>query len=204
MLPLLCICAVCFLCTAFALQHLRTSPPVPKHASRQHKAPPTCRTHAAHCAAHAATVPPLTPSLAPPIRHPLHRPHYLQHPAATLAQHSRTSPPVPMQRVLLQHSATPALHARRHSRLPLRRPYAANTLPKLSPAPCCMPLCPGMPQHSTPSACQCLIRPRATLKRRHCASHTPPLRRPCRPSHYATTTPHSQPTHMPQPRKIPT
>ena len=94
-----------------------------------------------------------------------------------------------------RHTAPPL----RHTRLPLRRPYAANTLHKLSPAPRCMPLFPSMPQHSTPSAStmpvlQPAARPRATptpLLRLPYAAITPPLRRPCRPSHYATTTPHS-------------
>jgi hypothetical protein len=44
--------------------------------------------------------------------------------------------------VLAPHSAAPALHPCRHSRLPLRRPNAAKTLHKLSPAPRCMPLFP--------------------------------------------------------------
>jgi hypothetical protein len=128
--------------------------------------------------------------------------HSLLHSPLALAQHSRNSPPVPMQCVLLQYSAAPALHPRRHSRLPLRRPYAANTLHKLSPAPCYMPLCPGMPQHSClyPACAPASRPPCATTNAAFNSSHTPPLRRhcaACRPSHYATITLHPPPTHMP-------
>jgi hypothetical protein len=118
------------------------------------------------------------------------RPHLASTPLLPKRSTPAPQPPVPMQRVLLQHSTAPAPHARRHSRLPLRRPYAASALHKLSPAPRCMPLSPSMPQHSTPSAntlpvFQPAARPTRHPKRRHYPPPiTPPIRRLCA-LHYA-------------------
>ncbi len=177
-----------YLCAALPHLSLRAHAHVTRLGATQRRpcaaTPPPC----------AATPPPLSPPLAPSIHCPC-------------AAHTVASSPLPPP---LPYLSTPAPH--NHAMRALAQQRALPMCRIHMPLRCALHVktqdpqlrCPHTPYlprcmlflacHSTapPSACQCLIRPRATPKRRHSASHTPPLRRTAPPLPPSTRSTHSQ------------